>query len=125
MPEVPYLLHAAEYPDGRGMLRVLGTLPFNPVRMFDISDVPQGESRGGHAHRECWQVLYCAQGEVSIATTSLTPLDHEFDAAWHLQEGDAVVLPPLNCVDMTGFSSDCVLVVLASHPYNPSEVIAE
>src|SRR5689334_10376370 len=48
--------------DLRGNLtvgEVPGDIPFTPKRYFLVLDVPTGETRGAHAHRECAQFLVC------------------------------------------------------------------
>ena len=54
--------------DKRGPLGVIefGDMPFLPQRMFWISNVPQGESRGNHAHKKCRQMLISINGEINI-----------------------------------------------------------
>lgn len=41
-------------------------LPFAPRRTFVVSNVPAGTTRGGHAHKECEQILVCLQGRINI-----------------------------------------------------------
>lgn len=39
------------------------TIPFEIKRVYYLYDVPGGESRGGHAHRELRQLIVAASGE--------------------------------------------------------------
>ncbi len=41
-------------------------LPFDIVRVFFVTDVPIGETRGKHAHKQCSQVLVCLNGECLV-----------------------------------------------------------
>ena len=41
---------------------VVQHLPFEPKRFFAVFDVPEGEVRGGHAHRTLQEFLICLQG---------------------------------------------------------------
>ncbi len=42
------------------------TLPFDLKRTFFIYDVPGGESRGGHAHKEILEFIVAASGSFSV-----------------------------------------------------------
>ena len=42
------------------------TLPFDVKRVYYIYDVPSGESRGAHAHRELEQLIIAASGSFTI-----------------------------------------------------------
>lgn len=123
----PYLVTADEHPDARGMCRVLDKLPFHAVRMFAFTDVPAGQTRGGHAHKTCWQCLYCTVGTCVIETTPVHGVSGEGDAGclFPVKPGDAVVLPPRNRVSISEFSPGAVLIVAASEQYDPDEFIRE
>ena len=41
-------------------------VPFTPRRYFLVHDVPTGETRGSHAHRECAQFLVCVTGVCAV-----------------------------------------------------------
>lgn len=41
-------------------------IPFDIKRIYYISNVPQNEKRGFHAHKELKQLLFCPYGEVLI-----------------------------------------------------------
>ena len=41
-------------------------LPFEIARVFYLYDIPGGEARGAHAHRECHQFLVAASGSFEI-----------------------------------------------------------
>jgi hypothetical protein len=102
-----------KYPDLRGMLRAMD-LPFQAVRIFTISDVGPKTSRGGHAHRTCSQLLYSTSGHITGRIRG-----REWDLPTTFSERDlAILIPPLNWIDITEFSPDAVLVVLADEPYS-------
>lgn len=55
--------------DPRGNLTVIenvGTLPFTVKRVYWLYDVPAGESRGGHAHKSCQEVLIALNGSFHV-----------------------------------------------------------
>ena len=41
-------------------------LPFEIARIFYLYDIPGGEARGAHAHRECHQFLGAASGSFEV-----------------------------------------------------------
>ncbi len=42
------------------------TVPFGIQRTYYLYDIPGGESRGGHAHRELHQLIIAASGSFSV-----------------------------------------------------------
>ena len=42
-------------------------LPFEPKRVFYLYDIPAGESRGAHAHKENHQFIIAASGSFEVA----------------------------------------------------------
>lgn len=42
------------------------TVPFDVQRTYYLYDIPGGESRGGHAHRELHQLIVAASGSFSV-----------------------------------------------------------
>jgi len=55
--------------DRKGNLTVVqneDTLPFDVKRVYYLYDVPGGESRGSHAHRELSQLIIAASGSFRV-----------------------------------------------------------
>ena len=44
-------------------------IPFSIKRVFYLYDVPGGETRGGHAHKECSCVLVAVAGSLDLRLT--------------------------------------------------------
>ena len=42
------------------------SIPFTVNRVFYLYDIPGGEERGAHAHKECHQFLIAASGSFDI-----------------------------------------------------------
>jgi hypothetical protein len=64
---IPFRLETHQ--DERGNLVVVEAsrgVPFPIKRVFWIYDVPDGTSRGGHAHQFCQQLLVCASGACRV-----------------------------------------------------------
>ena len=57
--------------DSRGALTEFdyAVLPFPAQRVFAITNVPRGTTRGGHAHKKCEHVLVCLQGQITVKAT--------------------------------------------------------
>ena len=72
------LARTIEFPkicDPRGNLSFVESarhIPFSIKRVFYIYDVPGGETRGGHAHKECWCVLVAVSGSLEVRLTDGT-----------------------------------------------------
>ena len=110
--------------DLRGNLtaRELGKgLPFVPKRYFIISGVPSKEVRGEHAHKQCHQLLVSLNGTVSCLVDDGT---NRAEYALDTPE-KALYIPPMIWGTQYKYSTDCVLLVLASHEYDPNDYIRE
>lgn len=107
--------------DDRGSIGFVehDTLPFVPRRTFFLHGVGQGAARGGHAHRECHQFIVCVSGLVAVEI-----LGAEATTRLGLHRA-GVYVPPMHWVNLTGFDPDTVVVVLASHPYDPRDYIRD
>ena len=110
----------AEYQDKRGCLDVVefaSCLPFNPERLFWIHCVPDGERRGGHAHWTCHEALFPASGSVKVKIED----ENGQTESIHLSSGDdGVIIPAGAWCELSDFTNDAVLLVLASEPYDAS-----
>jgi len=96
-------------------------LPFQPKRHFLVFGVPGKEVRGEHAHLKCHQFLIAPHGSVAVVADDGTSrcevvLDHPSLGFY---------LPPLTWGIQYKYSSDAVLLVFASHPYDPKDYIRE
>ena len=108
--------------DHRGKLAVGQTpegLPFQVQRFFIVSNVPPGEPRGIHAHRKCHQFLVCVAGSLKAvfddgASREVVLLD---------KPNLGLHMPPLTWGTQYDFSSDAVLLVLASERYDEADYI--
>lgn len=120
-----YLVRFAEFSDLRGSLTVGDVpddgIPFIPKRWFMVYDVPSREVRGEHAHRVCHQFLICVSGRVSVAVD-----DGQHRGEVLLDKPTlGVYVPPLVWASQFRYDADAVLLVLASHAYDPDDYIRE
>lgn len=116
--------HMPHMVDMRGDLSVgewSGLLPFAPVRHFLVYNVPNTKVRGEHAHKVCHQFLVCVHGSVSVVAD-----DGSNREEFLLNRPDlGLYLPPLVWGVQYKYSSDAVLLVLASHPYDSDDYIRD
>ena len=110
--------------DSRGSLAVADFEhfhPFYPKRIFYIFDVPEGEKRGGHAHKECKQFLICLGGECTIeARNGAESYEIQLDSPLF-----GLSLPPMTWSTQFNFTDNSTLLVLASDAYLESDYIRD
>lgn len=109
--------------DLRGSLAALEftDLPFTPQRLFVVYGVPSKDVRGQHAHRECQQFLVCLAGSV---TCLLDDGSHRTIKVLD-SPGASLHIPAMTWGSQFHYSSDAVLAVLASHPYDDADYIRD
>jgi hypothetical protein len=96
-------------------------IPFQPARFFLVYDVPSTETRGAHAHRRCQQLLVAARGHLSVVAD-----DGEVRQEFLLDSPSlGLHLPAMTWGIQYKASADSVLLVLASHPYDPADYIRD
>ncbi|HVG21865.1 MAG TPA: FdtA/QdtA family cupin domain-containing protein [Blastocatellia bacterium] len=96
-------------------------LPFIPRRYFIVFDVPEGQVRGRHAHREVEQFLVCVRGRVSVVVDDGGGRDEI------LLDGPSLGLyiPPRIWATQQNHSPDAALLVLSSDVYDSDEYIRD
>lgn len=96
-------------------------IPFSIRRVFYSYDIPGGESRGAHAHKECYQLLIAASGSFEVV------LDDGVNRRTILLNRPfyGLLVPPGIWAEEQGFSSGSICLVLASHPYEDEDYIRD
>jgi WxcM-like, C-terminal. len=95
------------------------TVPFDVKRAYYLYDVPGGESRGGHAHRELRQLIVAASGSFSVTLD-----DGKVKKTVFLNRPyQALLVVPGIWRELDDFSSGSVCLVLASHVYDEQDYI--
>jgi hypothetical protein len=96
-------------------------LPFEIRRVFYIYDIPGGEDRGAHAHRECHQFLVAASGSFEIEMDDgVNKRTVALNRPYY-----GLHIPPGIWAAEKGFSSGAVCLVLVSHLYNEHDYIRD
>jgi len=93
--------------------------PFEVKRIYYITKVEQGITRGFHSHRKLHQVLICLSGSIKIRVKN--PKEEEV-----IELDDSSVglyIGPLIWREMFDFTEGSVLLVLASEYYDEDDYI--
>ena len=96
-------------------------LPFDIKRVFYSYDIPGGESRGAHAHKECHQFLVAASGAYEVL------LDDGVNKRTVLLNRPfyGLHIPPGIWASEQGFSSGSICLVLVSDGYDAADYIRD
>ena len=110
--------------DRKGNLTVVEngvTLPFDVKRVYYLYDVPGGESRGSHAHRELSQLIIAASGSFRVTLDD----GHEKQSFFLNRPYVGLLVRPGLWRDLDDFSSGAVCMVLASDIYKAEDYIRD
>lgn len=106
--------------DPRGNLTFIESgrhVPFECRRVYYLYDVPGGEDRGGHAHRELQQLIIAASGSFDVAVD-----DGRNTVRYQLNRSYVgLYVPRMVWRELTNFSSGSVALVLASEHYDEAD----
>ncbi|HNV71282.1 MAG TPA: FdtA/QdtA family cupin domain-containing protein [Candidatus Ozemobacteraceae bacterium] len=96
-------------------------IPFEIKRVYYLYDVPAGETRGGHAHRQLYELLFAAQGSYDVVLD-----DGNCKSIIHLNRPHlGLLIVPGIWRELINFSSGAISLVLASEVYDESDYIRE
>ncbi|MBR1922819.1 MAG: WxcM-like domain-containing protein [Paludibacteraceae bacterium] len=108
--------------DPRGNLTPIeggADIPFLIKRIYYLYDVPSGESRGAHAHKQLYQLIIAANGSFTITLN-----DGKNKKAFTLNRPyQGLLIVPGIWRDLDDFSSGAVLLCLASEHYDAADYI--
>lgn len=112
----------AIYKDSKGALTPINfsNLPFEPKRLFYITDVPKGDIRGQHAHYTTQHYLLCITGKIK-----LTLFDGKETKEIILTPGTSVFVDKLIWDTQTYLTDNAILLVIASTDYSESDYIRD
>ena len=94
-------------------------IPFKIERVFYLYDIPGGEDRGAHAHKECHQFLIAASGSFEIV---LDDGRNKRTITLNRPYFGLHILPGIWAAEQ-GFSSGSICLVLTSHKYDEADYI--
>ena len=95
----------------------LKNIPFDVKRIYYLYDIPGGESRGGHAHKELYQLIIAASGSFDVL------LDDGINKKIvKLNRPDyGLLVTPGIWRELCDFSSGSICFVLASLKYDEND----
>ena len=97
------------------------TLPFDVKRVYYIYDVPGGENRGAHAHKELEQLIVAASGSFTVTLDD----GHSKRSFFLNRPYQGLYVKPGMWRDLVDFSSGAVAMVLASDIYRKEDYIRD
>lgn len=94
-------------------------VPFDVKRIYYLYDVPGGADRGGHAHKELYQLIVAASGAFTVVLD-----DGTNKKAYTLNRPyQGLLVKPGIWRILTDFSSGSICMVLASEKYDEGDYI--
>lgn len=97
------------------------TVPFEVKRTYFLYDIPGGQSRGAHAHKELSQLIVAASGSFTVTLD-----DGNVKRSFTLNRPwQGLYVVPGIWRTLEDFSSGAVCMVLASHLYDENDYIRE
>ena len=116
-----HLLNLKTFSDPRGHLTVVEkVLPFDIKRLFYIYGVDDSV-RGGHRHHKTIQAAICIKGSCVITNNN----GHKTESFTLDEPEKCLILEPEDWHEMHSFTSDAILLVLASEFFSESDYIYE
>lgn len=94
-------------------------IPFEIKRTYWTYDVPSGESRGGHAHRQLQQLVVALSGSFDVTLDN----GHEKETIHLNHPYQGLLIPTMIWRTLEDFSSGAVCLVLASDYYEEEDYI--
>ena len=92
-------------------------VPFDIKRIYYLYDVPGGETRGGHAHKDLHQIMMALSGSFTVTID-----DGQLKKSFMLnQPYQGLLIPPGLWRDLDNFSSGSICMVLASEVYDEDD----
>jgi len=96
-------------------------VPFDVRRIYYLYDIPGGAARGGHAHKELYQLIIAASGSFDVLLD-----DGQNKKIVTLNRSDyGLMIVPGIWRELMEFSSGAICLVLASQTYDNNDYIRE
>jgi len=124
MPKGCHFVALTSRGDERGRLVAIEgatDIPFEIARVYYVFGTREGVTRGLHAHRSLHQVAVAVAGS---CTMRLDDGANQVEIRLDNPE-KGLTLPPMVWHEMSNFSPNCVLMVLASTPYDETDYIRD
>ncbi|ELL9332092.1 FdtA/QdtA family cupin domain-containing protein [Vibrio fluvialis] len=121
------LIRFIEFPvigDERGSLVALESMkdvPFDIKRVYYLYGMQSELPRGFHAHKELIQIAICVKGSCDI----LMDNGIKKEVVNLSSPSRGLIINTMQWHEMSNFSNDCILLVLASDVYDESDYIRD
>lgn len=124
MKEHPVLIELPRFLDPRGNLAVIeecDDIPFAIARCHWIYDVPGGGGREGHAYYRNREFIIALSGSFDVKVT-----DSKGEITYTLNRAyQGLYLPAMTWRELTNFSTNAVVVIVSSTPYDETDYILD
>ena len=118
------LIELPQVTDPRGNLTFIEEnrhIPFQIKRVYYLYDVPGGESRGGHAHKQLQQFIIAANGSFDVVLDDGSSVErHHLNRSYY-----GLYIPTMVWRELDNFSSGSVCLVLASSYFDEQDYIRD
>ena len=96
-------------------------VPFDVKRVYYLYDVPGGEERGGHAHKNLFQLIVAASGSFDVVLND----GFEKKTVQLNRPYNGLIIVPGIWRELSNFSSGSICLVLASEVYKIKDYIRD
>ena len=95
-------------------------LPFSPARFYFVQGIPRDALRGGHAHRETHEAVFCITGAGTLMLFDRNGRELRF----RLEDpARGAHVPPGWWVELAGYTEGAMTLMAASRPFDESDYI--
>lgn len=95
--------------------------PFDVKRVYYLYDVPGGSERGGHAHKNLYQLIVAASGSFDVILED----GYKKKSVYMNRPYYGLMVVPGIWREIVNFSSGAICLVLASAKYDPEDYIRD
>lgn len=106
--------------DDQGTLVPIENLPFEIKRVFYVTNVPEGEERGNHAHYNTQQLLICIKGKIIVKL-----FDGHNNECYTIEENQSVFVDKLIWDSQVFLDKNTVMLSLCSTNYDNKDYIED
>ncbi len=120
----PVIIDLPKLTDPRGNLTVVEghqVLPFDINRVYYLYDVPAGEERGGHSHKQCYEFLIAISGSFDVTLDDGTA---KRTVTLNRPYKGLLIVPGI-WRTLENFSHGSVCLVIASDHYNEDDYVRD
>ena len=118
---IRFQIHGSRRAGALVSVEELRNVPFSIKRVYYLYDLDNNTIRGCHAHKSLQQVIICVHGSCRVVLN-----DGKERLSVTLDRPDeGLFIPESVWRELSGFSSDTVLLVLASEYYDEADYIRD